>query len=171
MSQAAPITVTGPPGDRLRGRRPGERYLCFNVARRGFAIPIRLMTFVVNAAEVVPVSRQAASVRGLIELHQRAIPVVDLRVELGLHASPISPRGRVIVVDIGESRRLRVGLLVDSVGAALTFTESEIGMPRKPVVEAPLLGSVRVSGHQKLILDVERMITAERFNELECLLY
>ena len=53
---------------------------------------------------------------GVIDVRGETVPVVDLRVKLGLSSAPVTPETRIVVAELGVGdRRLAVGLQVERV--------------------------------------------------------
>ena len=166
--------VQGSPGVRTGAQRreSAPQYLFFQLGRQGYAIPAEMVGGLMSTRGMLPLKDHPARVRGVLETQGRGIPVLDLRVELGLTAARLTNRSAIIVVDMDKANRLRVGLLVDSVLSIAHVRLVEIGRARPQRAPAEyFLGSLRVSGRAKLLLDLKQMFSAERFRGYESLLY
>ena len=86
----------------------------FWVGGAEYALPVAPVEEVLRVGPIAPIPRAAPAARGLTRVRGRLVPVVDTAVALGLPASAIDERSRVVIVSRGA--RL-VGLLVDRVAA------------------------------------------------------
>jgi chemotaxis signal transduction protein len=89
-----------------------------------YAIPVERVREIVRVSQVTPVPRVPPSVLGVIALRGEVVQVVDLRMRLGLRASELGRRSRIIVLH-GEDDRV-AGVLVDAVEAVLRVSEDAI---------------------------------------------
>ena len=86
--------------------------LSFRLGEQEYALPldrVREIVPVPNHIAVVP--RPETAVLGVITLRDRLLPLVSLRTLLGMAANDGGPRGKVVVVSLGDGA---VGVVVDS---------------------------------------------------------
>jgi purine-binding chemotaxis protein CheW len=95
-----------------------------------YAVPVHAVREIVNPLLVVPLPRAPASVPGVSEYRGDVVPVVDMRVRLGLPASGDTRRTKWIILDIGGKY---IALVVDSVTEVF-------GTANVALRTAPLLG-------------------------------
>jgi purine-binding chemotaxis protein CheW len=147
-------------------RADQTQFLGFHVGEEEYGIGIRRVREILEYDTVTTVPGAPASVRGVINLRGRVVPVVDLAVKLGLPASVITRRSCVVVVEaIAEGEEVVVGLLADSVSQVLDLPPSEVEPPpsfgTRVRVEC-LLGMGRAGKKFVLLVDVDRLLsTAE----------
>jgi purine-binding chemotaxis protein CheW len=84
----------------------------FTLDREEFAIPVTQVREVIRVGEITRVPQAPSHVRGVANLRGRILAVVELRTRLGLEPAVITPRSRIIVVEVGDRV---LGLLVDAV--------------------------------------------------------
>jgi purine-binding chemotaxis protein CheW len=109
-----------------------EHLVTFFLAGEEYAVDVRLVQEIIRVTEITPVPRAPASIRGVINLRGRIIPVVDLKKRLGLGDVEVTRVARVVVVKLKE--RL-IGLLVDGASQVLKVPVSAIEPAPEEVVE------------------------------------
>lgn len=89
------------------------RHVVFRLERDRYALPLAAIREVVVApAEYTRVPRAPPSLRGVMNLRGRVVPVVDLGALLGVHASGHAPATRVVLLELG---RRELGFLITDV--------------------------------------------------------
>lgn len=109
-----------------------EHLVTFFLAREEYGIDVRLVQEIIRVAEITPVPRAPAAIKGVINLRGRIIPVIDLKRRLGLGEVESTRVARVVVVRLKD--RL-VGLLVDGASQVLKVPLSIIEPAPEEVVE------------------------------------
>ena len=106
---------------------PDMQAVVFNLGSETFALPVGTVREILDHREAFRIPQGPAWLAGLIEVRDEAIPIVDLRVRLGLSAAEIGLTTRVLVVDVpvGEIR-LTLGLIVDRVLDVASFPAASI---------------------------------------------
>jgi purine-binding chemotaxis protein CheW len=89
-----------------------------------YALPIEQVREIVHASEPRPVASGVPSLRGVVSLRGRLLPVHDLATRLGVAASPASARAKIVVAETGEDEL--AGLVVDDVVEVLTVALEQI---------------------------------------------
>ena len=137
-----------------------KRYLCFNLGKEEFSIPLLSVREVLGMPEVTPVPQSPPHFIGIMNLRGQVISVMDLRLKLGVKAIP-SEETAVIILDWGNSG---LGLVVDKVNAVLEIEEKDIAA--KPSLDNAKC-SEYITGvykrHEQLILliDVTKALSLE----------
>jgi len=122
----------------------------FKLEKEEYGTEIQQVKEIRQMTEVTPVPRSPDFVMGVINLRGKVIPIIDLRVMLGLPPKEQDKATRVIVVDVGESA---IGTVVDSVAEVLTLEEIE---PPHPVMEQPWVTGVgKLDERLIVVLDFE----------------
>jgi purine-binding chemotaxis protein CheW len=147
-------------------RADQTQFLGFHVGDEEYGIGILRVREILEYDTVTTVPTAPASVRGVINLRGRVVPVVDLAVKFGLPASVVTRRSCVVVVEaVADGEEIVVGLLADSVSQVLDLPPSEVEPPpsfgTRVRVEC-LLGMGRAGKKFVLLVDVDRLLsTAE----------
>lgn len=146
------------------------KYLAFHVGPEQFAIPVLSVREIMGLQDITAVPQAPDYVKGVINLRGKVIPVVDLRLKLGIPATEYTSRTCIIVVGIrGERGEVLTGAVVDAV--------SEVAnIPSDAIEDAPsfgegvsipyLIGIAKTKGAVKLLLDVERVLSASELTHL-----
>ena len=75
-------------------------------------------------------SRNAACVRGVLNLRGRVVPVVDLAVRFGRPESEPTRRTCVVIVEVqNEEEQMDIGLIVDGVNQVIEIPAADIEPP------------------------------------------
>jgi purine-binding chemotaxis protein CheW len=89
-----------------------ETWVTCRVDREIFGLPVAQVQEILRVGALTRVPHAPFPVRGVTNLRGYVLPVVDLRVRLGMASQEPGPRHRVMVV---HSRGRLIGLLVDAV--------------------------------------------------------
>jgi purine-binding chemotaxis protein CheW len=153
-ARAAPETAAAP--------GPELHLLTFVLDREEFGIPVTQVREVIRVADITRVPQAPAHVRGVANLRGRILAVVELRSRLGLPAAELTPRSRVVVVEIRERV---LGLLVDAVSQVTKVPEASVVPAPDEVVSTDatyLTGVARWESRLIILLDLEKaLLSAE----------
>lgn len=86
--------------------------MVFALAGEWYALPIAAVQEIIRIAEITRVPDAPSVIRGVVNLRGRVLPVVDLRIRLGLPAVELDTSRRILVL---PARGRWIGALVDSV--------------------------------------------------------
>lgn len=142
-----------------------QTYLSFKLGEEVFAINV---SKVLNILEMKPITRVPKSpdyLKGVINLRGTVLPVVDLRIKLGLPENNITVDTNIIVLNIEkEGETIMLGILIDAVREVLEFKTEEIS-------PSPAIGTKYNSGFIKgmwridenfiMILDIDKVFSVE----------
>jgi len=139
-----------------------REYLSFRLAVERFALPIAQIREIIKVPLITRVPRTEGFVLGVLSLRGAVVPVIDLRMLLRQPVGPQTRRARVLIFDrSGEF----VGLLVDEVHHVIRLGEADIEphpFGARPEAE-PVVGVGRQDGEIVALLDLQPVLTAERF--------
>jgi len=153
----------------LRGRE--GKYLTFSLDKEEYGIGILKIKEIIGMMSITYLPRTPEFVKGVINLRGKVIPVIDLRLRFGMNSIDYTERTCIVVVEIGENHnRSLIGLVVDSVSEVLNIKGSDI--EDTPEFGAKLqtdyiLGMAKLNGGVKILLDIDRVLTAEEIVMLE----
>jgi purine-binding chemotaxis protein CheW len=141
------------------------QYLGFHVAGEEYAIGILRVREILEYETATQVPGTPRSIRGVINLRGRVVPVVDLAVKLGLPESPITKLTCVVVVEVDlEGERTVMGVLADAVSQVFDLPASEIEPPPPfgPRVRVDCLVGMGRSGKKfVLLLDIDKLLSID----------
>jgi purine-binding chemotaxis protein CheW len=95
--------------------KPNERdFIIFSVDQRRLALPLLMVERVLRMVAITPLPDAPGWVVGMLNLHGRLLPVVDLRLRLGRSFRPYHVDDRLIVLDLhGQAMALVVDQVQD----------------------------------------------------------
>lgn len=149
-ARAAADTATAP--------APELHLLTFALDREEFGIPVTQVREVIRVSEITRVPQAPAHVRGVANLRGRILAVVELRSRLGLPPAELTPRSRVVVVEVRERV---LGLLVDSVSQVTKVPEASVAPAPEEVVSTDadyVTGVARWQSRLIILLDLEKAL-------------
>ena len=111
------------------------QYVTLGIDKEIFAVEVERVHEILDLCPISRIPNAPPYLTGMIDVRHRTVPVVDLRVKLGLAAAPPTPATRIIVLDVGMAgRSLVMGLVTDRVYEVTTLSE-------QPMEEAPNIGT------------------------------
>ena len=144
--------VNGPPVFR-------PEYLTFQLGGAPFALPIKGIREVVGCLPITEVPGMPLFLRGVMNLRGVVMPVIDLRVRLGLAPARATRRSCIVIVELEDGGlAVPVGLLVDAVQAVLGADDAVEELPQPEGGSLPETGAVLPPGFVdcELLLDGRR---------------
>jgi len=139
------------------------QYVTLGVAEELFAAPVEKVQEILDMRPIARLPQAPETLLGMIDVRGQGIPVVDLRLTLGLPAAPDNENTRIIVLAIaGEGGgELRLGLRADRVFEVTILDEDELDPP--PAVSGAwsgrcIAGIGRRNGRFVTVLDLERLL-------------
>ena len=133
------------------------KHLTFVLANEEYAVPVHDVREIVGPLPVTPVPGTAHHVLGVVNLRGKVIPVIDLRLRLGLEAGAVGPRSCVIVCQ--APGHALVGALVDSVVEVMTLRAGDTE-PAPAVTGTEVAGLAKIKDRVVILLDVPATIGA-----------
>jgi len=92
------------------------KYLTFILGGGAFGIPILKVREIIRLLDITPIPRMPEYVRGVINLRGKIVPVIDLRMKLGLPTTTdATNRSCIVVVYVAMAEATKLmGLIVDA---------------------------------------------------------
>lgn len=137
---------------------PELHLLTFALGREEFGIPVTQVREVIRVSEITRVPQAPAHVRGVANLRGRILAVIELRSRLGLPPAELTPRSRVVVVEV---RDRVLGLLVDAVSQVTKVPEASVVPAPDEVVSTDadyLTGVARWQSRLIILLNLEKAL-------------
>lgn len=140
-----------------------NRFLCFNLGKEEFAIPLLAVREVIGLPDTTKVPQAPPYFLGITNLRGQIISIIDLRQKLGI-ASTNTSETTVIICDFGT---FCLGSVVDSVNKVVSPEEKDLG-PRPTLNESK--ANAHITGvivqNEKLILrlDIAKALNADDLN-------
>jgi purine-binding chemotaxis protein CheW len=147
------------------------KYLTFTLAEEEYGIGILRIKEIIGMMSITSIPQTPEFVKGVINLRGKVIPVLDLRLRFGMMSIDYNERTCIIVVEIGgESDTVMIGIVVDAVSEVLNIKTEDI--EDAPTFGTKLntdyiLGMAKMEGLVKILLDIDRVLSAEEIVALE----
>ncbi|MCD6365484.1 MAG: chemotaxis protein CheW [Planctomycetes bacterium] len=136
------------------------KYLTFALADEEYGLEILKVREIIGMMEITAVPRTPKYVKGVINLRGKVIPVVDLRMKVGMAEAERTDETCVIVVDIGD---VEMGIVVDHVSEVLDIAEEDI--EDAPSFGAQvntdyILGMGKLNDKVTILLDISKLLSS-----------
>lgn len=108
------------------------RYMAFLLAGEEYGIGILKVREIIGMQDHTPIPCMPNYVTGVINLRGRIIPLIDLRLKLGLEVGEMTRETCTLVTEIdcgGEGDLLQVGCIVDAVSEVIELSEEQLEPP------------------------------------------
>jgi len=147
-----------------------SRFLTFALGSESYGIKVLTVQEIIRLPSITCVPQLPRHLRGVINLRGRIIPVVDLRLRFDLPNCADTERTCVIVVQIRRpgNQVLQMGLVVDSVEEVIHVGDEDMSPPPDfgaGIDVSFLLALARVKGTVKTLLNIQRVLTDDEFDE------
>jgi purine-binding chemotaxis protein CheW len=166
------VSVAEPPAAQIDAR--AGKYLTFHLANEEFGIRVLKVREIMGLQEITAVPQTPCHVKGVINLRGKVVPVIDLRLKFSLPAAEYTQRTCIIVTQVqGESSTVLMGIVVDGVSEVLNLTGTEIeDTPDfgEEISGQYLLGMAKVKGKVKILLDIDKVLSAQEFRGLNAIM-
>lgn len=145
----------------------GGKYLSFGLDDTEYGLEILKVREIIGMIDITVVPRTPESVRGVMNLRGKIIPVLDLRQTFAIPSLEDSEETRIVVVEIGG---VEVGIVVDAVREVLDILEEDIeDVPSfgLRVNTDFVLGMGKKEGRVTILLDIDKLLTSEQASALQ----
>lgn len=133
----------------------------FRLGNEEYGIEITRVQEIILLGEITRIPESPAYIKGLINLRNTVIPIIDLRLRFGMAEVPPTEETRIMVVSISGKT---VGFVVDGVNEVMRIPADGI-VPPPPTVTGLghdyLTGLVNSENRLLIVLDIERILGAE----------
>jgi len=146
--------------------RTNNQYLTFRLENQQYGLPITLVREINRITEITPVPRSPQYVAGVINLRGKVIPVVDMRLKLGMPRQAPTKHTCVVVV---ESTVGLMGVIVDKVNSVVELKPDQVEKsPQMGNVDSSfVLGLGKLEQQVIILVDVLSLLGAEGLNEVK----
>ena len=102
-------------------------YLSFKIGKEHFAANVRYVQNILELTDITEVPKAPDYMLGIINLRGMVLPLVDMRIKLGLPNTEKTSSTCILVLEvIIEKQQVFIGALVDSVSEVLEIDDSNI---------------------------------------------
>jgi len=142
-----------------------NQFLTFTLGKEIFALDIGTVREVLELTSITKIPRTPGFMRGVINLRGHAVPVVDMRLKLGMSKGEDTVDTCIIIVEIEFDGEFTVmGALVDSVREVFEMTPDTIEAAPKmgAAINAEYIkGMGRQNDQFIIIIDINKIFSAE----------
>jgi purine-binding chemotaxis protein CheW len=137
------------------------RYLTFWVGKREYGVEIHRVKEILGITALEPIVNTGSAVQGVLRIRGKVVPVVDLRLRLGLEETGAPSVGCVLTLSVkGWSGPLLMGLRVDGIREVVQiWTKNLEETPAAETVfgQEILMGVARYQERNILLLDTDSL--------------
>lgn len=133
----------------------------FNIGDEEFGVDILKVQEIIRMMQITKVPNLPAFAEGIINLRGRVIPVIDLRIKLGMTKKEHRSTTRIIVVEISGRT---IGFIVDSVSEVLRIPKSITEAPPEIVagIDSEYITAIgKLEDRLLILLDLEKVLSDE----------
>lgn len=135
------------------------QYLSFRLGSEWFAVPIELVREINRVGEITPVPRSPEFLSGVINLRGKIVPVVDLRLKMGMEQKAFDRQTCIVVFELTSGL---VGGIVDSVQEVSHFDSSQLEKNVSAGIEGtPIFGIAKMENRVVLLVDIQSALSLE----------
>ena len=139
------------------------QYVTLGVAKEIFAAPVEKVQEILDMRPIARLPQAPMNLLGMIDVRGQGIPVLDLRLTLGLEPAEDTENTRIVVLRIvGPEKELTVGLRADRVFEVTVLDQDELDPP--PAISASwqthsIAGIGRRNGAFVTVIDLDRLLS------------
>jgi purine-binding chemotaxis protein CheW len=132
---------------------PLQRQLVvFSLGEEEYALPITQVHEIIRYTEPRSVASSDPSVRGVISLRGKILPVYDLATRLGVEHADVS-EAKIVIVETAQDM---AGVIVDDVEEVITIDAEQIG--EAPIGGRGIDGIAKIGDRLVVLLDPEGIV-------------
>jgi purine-binding chemotaxis protein CheW len=141
------------------------QFVTFSLDRQLFAVPVGVVREILDHDEPAPIPRGPNFLLGLKDVRGQGVPVIDLRLKLGMTPTVRTQDTRILVLDVPHGERsLSLGLVADKVFEVTTFDLNTVEPPPEVGVtwsSEYIAGLILKDEQFVVIVDLGRMFAAD----------
>ena len=99
------------------------QYIVVNIGSEQYGINIKYIDNIVRIQRITRVPKTQPYYKGVINLRGEIIPVMSIRIKLGLEEEVFTDKSRIIIVKVDNAS---IGIIVDQVKEVVTLDEDNI---------------------------------------------
>lgn len=156
-------------GTDIKTTREGK-YLTFSLGRERYGIGIMDVREIIGMTDIHEVPKIPRFFKGVINLRDKVIPVMDLRLKFGMEEKEYHERTCIIVTEIsGVKGSTLMGIIVDSVTEVANIREQEVEDPPafgRQLDTSSLLGMAKLKSGVTILLDIDHILHTDEIIQL-----
>ena len=135
------------------------KYLTFGVADEEYGLEILKVREIIGIMDITAVPKTPRYIKGVINLRGKVIPVIDLRLKVGMPEVDRTDQTCIIIVDVDD---VEMGIIVDNVSEVLDI-------PAEDIEDSPsfgdqvntdyILGMGKSDGNVTILLNISKLLS------------
>lgn len=142
--------------------RLSGKYLFFSLKGQEYGINILKIREIIGLMPITPLPETPEFIKGVVNLRGRIIPVIDLRLRLGLEPGDMNERSSIIVAETnGSNGNAWAGMIVDAVSEVFSIDGAEVEDSLAEVIKVEgqyVQGLAKIAQGVKILLDIDQVI-------------
>ena len=166
-------------------KEKGGKYLTFNLKQEEYGIAILKLKEIIGVTKITPIPKVPAFIKGVINLRDKVIPIIDLRLKFEMPEKEYTDRTCIMVLEMQTDHWLKdgndnpktdgqpsvheIGVVVDSVSEVIQIKGDDISPAPSfsgSIGTEYISGMAKVDGSVKILLDIDKVLSNEN---LQCL--
>ena len=148
-----------------------SQYLTFALGGEMFAVGILNVKEIIEYGDLTPIPLMPSFIRGVINLRDCVVPVIDLAARFGGAPSTPGRRSCIVIVEVtgADGVRRDIGVLVDAVSEVLDIPPAEIEPPPSfgARIRADFIfGMGKVGGKFVVILEIDQLLSVDEIAQI-----
>ena len=144
-----------------------KHYVVFQLEDELYGVEILQVRGIEKMLPLTRVPNAPSFVKGVCNLRGSVIPVIDLKKRLGLASTGEVSDAKIIIVNVGKQV---VGMTIDAAADVVSLDSNQVEPSPTLVsgIDAQFISGVaKVSNRLLIILDMERILTADQIDDLK----
>jgi len=147
------------------------KYLTLTMGGQDFGIDILKIKEIIGIVPFRTIPMAPKFIKGVINLRDRVVPIIDLRIRLSVKAQEYTDRSCIIILEVdGHKGSVFVGVTVDSVSEVANITADML--EETPSIFSKckakyILAMAKFKDHVKILLDIDQIFGEEEIQVLE----
>lgn len=146
------------------------KYLVFTLGEERYGLGILDVKEIIGIISIHELPKMPPFFKGIINLRDRVIPVLDLRLKFSMKETPYTERTCIIIVEIsGRRGSTLTGIIVDSVSEVVNIKDDQIeDAPAfgSGVETGMILGMAKLKEGVTILLDIDRLMHTQEAVEM-----
>lgn len=111
----------------MAGTSSEAQFVTFSLGEEIFAVPVEVVREILDHEEPFKIPHGPEYLLGLRDVRGQGVPVIDLRLRLGMSRTEKTPHTRILVLDVPVADRvLALGLVADRVFEVVPFRKDQV---------------------------------------------
>jgi purine-binding chemotaxis protein CheW len=148
-----------------------KQYLTFLMGQDQYSLDIMIVKEIIAYSSIMKVPMLPEYIKGVINLRNKVVPVIDLSMRFGKGKTEISKLTCIIIVELQKSdKKVEIGIIVDAVSEVISLATDEIEQTPEfgDDVHAEFIsGMGRINERFIIMLNVSKVLNVQDLTFLE----